>query len=165
MARTVGYPAVLKILSEDISHKSDVGGVALHLEDEATLLGAARTMLARLAHEQPNARIQGFTVQSMVQRRHAQELIVGSTVDPVFGPVILFGQGGTAAEVLADRAVALPPLNLPLAQALLASTQVSRLLAGETHRRLTRKRSIVFWLRFLSYWLRSRRFPSWTSIP
>ena len=83
VARTVGYPAVLKILSEDISHKSDVGGVALHLEDEATLLGAARTMLARLAHEQPNARIQGFTVQSMVQRRHAQELIVGSTVDPV----------------------------------------------------------------------------------
>ena len=66
----------------------------------------------------------------MVRRPHAQELIVGSTIDSVFGPVILFGQGGTAVEVMADRAVALPPLNLPLAKALVSRTRVARLLAG-----------------------------------
>ena len=129
-ARAIGYPVVLKIVSEDISHKSDVGGVALHLQDDAQMRHAVRTMLARLAREVPQARIQGLAVQAMVQRPQAQELIVGSTIDPVFGPVILFGQGGTAVEVMADRAVALPPLNVPLAKALVAGTRVSRLLAG-----------------------------------
>jgi acetyltransferase len=129
-ATALGFPVVLKILSDDISHKSDVGGVALNLADEAALRHAAATMLARVQQQLPQARVQGFTVQSMVQRRHAQELIVGSAIDPVFGPVILFGQGGTAVEVMADRAVALPPLNVPLARALVARTRVARLLAG-----------------------------------
>jgi len=129
-ARTLGFPVVLKILSDDISHKSDVGGVALNLQDEADLREAAQTMLARIQRQHPKARLQGFTVQAMVQRQHAQELIVGSTIDSVFGPVILFGQGGTAVEVMADRAVALPPLNVPLARALVSRTRVSRLLAG-----------------------------------
>jgi acetyltransferase len=129
-AQAVGYPVVLKILSDDISHKSDVGGVALNLHDEADLRQAVQTMLARVQRQLPKARVQGFTVQAMVQRRHAQELIVGSTIDSVFGPVILFGQGGTAVELMADRAVALPPLNVPLAKALIARTRVSRLLAG-----------------------------------
>lgn len=129
-ARTLGFPVVLKILSDDISHKSDVGGVALNLQDEADLREAAQTMLARIQRQHPKARLQGFTVQTMVQRQHAQELIVGSTIDSVFGPVILFGQGGTAVEIMADRAVALPPLNVPLARALVSRTRVSRLLAG-----------------------------------
>ena len=129
-ALSLGFPVVLKILSDDISHKSDVGGVALNLQDEHDLREAAQTMLARVQRQYPKARIQGFTVQAMVQRRHAQELIVGSTIDPIFGPVILFGQGGTAVEVMADRAVALPPLNVPLAKALVARTRVARLLAG-----------------------------------
>lgn len=129
-AEAMGFPVVLKILSDDISHKSDVGGVALNLPDAAAVRAAAHTMLARVAQQLPLARIQGFTVQAMVQRQHAQELIVGSTIDRAFGPVILFGQGGTAVEVLADRAVALPPLNVPLAKALVARTRVSRLLAG-----------------------------------
>ena len=129
-AKAMGFPVVLKILSDDISHKSDVGGVALNLPDEAAVRNAAHTMLARVAQQLPQARIQGFTVQAMVQRQHAQELIVGSTIDRAFGPVILFGQGGTAVEVMADRAVALPPLNVPLAKALVARTRVSRLLAG-----------------------------------
>ncbi len=129
-AISIGFPVVLKILSDDISHKSDVGGVALNLQDEAEVRAAAQTMLARVLRQHPQARIQGFTVQSMVRRQHAQELIVGSTIDSVFGPVILFGQGGTAVEVLADRAVALPPLNAPLARALVSRTRVSRLLAG-----------------------------------
>lgn len=129
-AVSVGFPVVLKILSDDISHKSDVGGVALRLHDEAAVRSAADSMLARVRAARPEARLQGFTLQPMVQRRHAQELIVGSAIDPVFGPVILFGQGGTAVEVMADRAVALPPLNVPLARSLVARTLVARLLKG-----------------------------------
>ena len=129
-AQTLGFPVVLKILSDDISHKSDVGGVVLNLQNEDDLRDAAQTMLTRIQRQQPNARLQGFTVQAMVRRQHAQELIVGSTIDSVFGPVILFGQGGTAVEVMADRAVALPPLNRPLAKALVSRTRVARLLAG-----------------------------------
>lgn len=129
-AHTIGYPVVVKILSDDISHKSDVGGVALNLQDEAEVRDATKVMLARVLRQHPAARVQGFSVQAMVKRQHAQELIVGSTIDRVFGPVILFGQGGTAVEVMADRAVALPPLNVPLARALVSRTRVSRLLAG-----------------------------------
>ena len=129
-ACAIGFPVVLKILSDDISHKSDVGGVALNLQDEMEVREAAQTMLARVQRHHPQARIQGFTVQSMVRRRHAQEVIVGSMIDSVFGPVILFGQGGTAVEVMADRAVALPPLNVPLAKALVSRTRIARLLAG-----------------------------------
>jgi len=129
-ARDLGLPAVLKILSPQITHKSDVGGVALNLETEAAVAEAAHAMLARVARLQPQARVEGFTVQAMVRRPRAQELIVGGSLDPLFGPVILFGQGGTAVEVMADRALALPPLNRTLAAALVRRTRVSRLLAG-----------------------------------
>ncbi|MFN9746442.1 MAG: GNAT family N-acetyltransferase, partial [Betaproteobacteria bacterium] len=126
----VGLPAVLKILSPQITHKSDVGGVALHLETEAAVEQAARAMLERVARLQPGALIEGFTVQAMVRRPRALELIVGASLDPLFGPVVLFGQGGTAVEVLADRALALPPLNRSLAAQLVRRTRVARLLAG-----------------------------------
>jgi acetyltransferase len=126
----IGFPIVLKILSDDISHKSDVGGVVLNLGSAEEVRVAARTMLTRIRQARPEARLQGFTVQAMVRRAHAQELIVGASIDRVFGPVMLFGQGGTAVEVLADRAVALPPLNVPLARALVAHTRVARLLEG-----------------------------------
>ena len=129
-ARSIGYPVALKILSPQITHKSDVGGVALNIEDDTALRAAAAAMLARVVLHQPQAEITGFTVQRMVRRPRALELIVGAHVDPLFGPVILFGQGGTAVEVIADRAVALPPLNPPLARALVAGTKVARLLAG-----------------------------------
>ena len=130
MAAGMGFPVVLKILSQDISHKSDVGGVALGLDTHEAVHEAAQAMLARVRRQLPKARIEGFTVQTMVRMPHAQELIVGTTVDRIFGPVILFGQGGTSVEVVADRAVALPPLNVPLARALVSRTRVSRLLAG-----------------------------------
>ncbi len=129
-AASIGFPVALKILSKEISHKSDVGGVALDLKDAAAVRQAAQEMLVRLRRELPDTLLQGFTVQAMVSRKHAQELIVGSTVDPNFGPVILFGQGGTAVEVVADRAMALPPLNASLAQNLVSRTRVSRLLLG-----------------------------------
>jgi acetyltransferase len=129
-ALAIGWPVALKILSNDISHKSDSGGVMLDLGDEAALRAAVATMLQRVRQHEPKAVLQGFTVQSMVRRRMAQELIVGASLDPQFGPVILFGQGGTAVEVIADHALALPPLNQPLAQALVDRTRIARLLRG-----------------------------------
>jgi acetyltransferase len=129
-ATAIGFPVVLKILSPQISHKSDVGGVALQLETENDVRHAASAMLARVQRLRPDATVQGFTVQAMVRRPQALELIVGSHVDPLFGPVLLFGAGGTAVEVVADRAVGLPPLSAPLAEALIDRTRVARLLAG-----------------------------------
>jgi acetyltransferase len=126
----IGWPVALKVLSASLSHKSDVGGVALNLASADALREALTSMRARVRRLRPDAVIQGFTVQAMVRRGHAQELIVGASIDPVFGPVVLFGQGGTAVEVLADRAIGLPPLNEPLARSLVDRTRVARLLAG-----------------------------------
>ena len=129
-ARKIGYPVALKILSPDISHKSDVGGVRLNLRDDEDLAKAVTGVLASVHALRPQARVTGFTVQAMVTRPMAHELIIGASIDPVFGPVLLFGQGGTAVEVLADRAIALPPLNRALAGELVSRTRVARLLAG-----------------------------------
>ncbi|MEK8049085.1 bifunctional acetate--CoA ligase family protein/GNAT family N-acetyltransferase [Ideonella sp. DXS22W] len=125
-----GYPVALKILSPQISHKSDVGGVVLDIGDADALRAAAEAMLRRVAERRPEAQINGFTVQQLVRWPQARELIVGASIDPVFGPVILFGQGGTAVELVADRAIGLPPLNVPLARALVARTRVARLLGA-----------------------------------
>ncbi len=127
---TMGYPVALKIYSEDISHKTDVGGVDLFLDSHEAVLAAARQMLANVAVRAPDARIQGFTVQQMANRPGAYEVVLGVTSDPVFGPVILFGHGGTAVEVIADSAVALPPLNMKLARDLIERTRISRQLRG-----------------------------------
>jgi acetyltransferase len=129
-AARLGYPVALKILSPDVTHKTDVGGVALDLNDAAALTRAAGDMLARVKRLQPAARIDGFSVQTMARRPRAHELIVGAASDPIFGPVILFGHGGTAVEVVGDRAIALPPLNLGLARALIEQTRIAKLLAG-----------------------------------
>jgi acetyltransferase len=129
-AGAIGYPVVLKIASPQISHKSDVGGVALGLQDETELRRAADGMRQRVRSLRPDARLEGFTVQAMVRRPRAHELIVGVAGDPVFGPVVLFGQGGTAVEVVKDSAMALPPLTSVLAHDLISRTRVSALLAG-----------------------------------
>lgn len=129
-ASELGFPVVLKILSPDLLHKSDLGGVRLDLEDAAAVADAANTMLVRLRRARPDARLQGFSVQTMVQERAAIELILGVHSDPTFGPVILFGHGGTAVELFEDRAIALPPLDEAMANALIDRTRVSRLLAG-----------------------------------
>ena len=130
IAATMKGRLALKILSPDIVHKSDVGGVVLNLPGPAEVEKAAREMLERVIQISPGARITGFTVQTMARRPGAQELIVGVATDPVFGPVIMFGQGGIAVEVIADRAMALPPLNTTLANELISRTRVSRLLEG-----------------------------------
>jgi acetyltransferase len=130
IAQEMGGPLALKILSPDLSHKSDRGGVRLNIETADECLEAAEKMLRRLAEAAPDARLEGFTVQRMERRPGAHELIVGVATDPIFGPVILFGQGGTAVEVIGDRAVALPPLNLALGTELISRTRVSKLLQG-----------------------------------
>jgi acetyltransferase len=129
-ATQMGQRVALKILSPDLSHKSDVGGVMLNLDGPEEVEKAATSMLKRVAELKPQANITGFTVQTMAQRPTAEELIVGVTTDAIFGPVILFGQGGTAVEVVADRAVALPPLNMNLARDLVSRTRVFNLLRG-----------------------------------
>ena len=129
-AAEVGFPVALKILSPQISHKSDVGGVVLDLEDAPAVLAAGYAMQRRLRSLLPDAVLAGFTVQAMARRPQAHELILGVATDPVFGPVLLFGQGGIAVEVTADHAMELPPLNMPLAQALVARTRVAKLLRG-----------------------------------
>jgi acetyltransferase len=130
IARKIGFPVALKVVSSDISHKSDVGGVVLDLSTPDEVQSAAVAMLKRVAFLKPNSKIQGFSVQQMIRKPGAHELILGAASDPVFGPIILFGQGGTAVEVVGDRAVGLPPLNMKLAQELVARTRVSKLLGG-----------------------------------
>ena len=129
-AAQLGFPVAIKILSPDITHKSDVGGVVLDLQTPDEVRNATEAIRRRVAEVKPQAEIRGFSVQPMARRPRAVELIVGAATDPTFGPVILFGQGGVAVEVLADRAIGLPPLNLRLAKELVSRTRVSRLLRG-----------------------------------
>lgn len=129
-ASEIGFPVAIKIVSPTITHKSDVGGVALNLSSEDEVHHAATGMIQRIAQLRPGAQLTGFSVQPMIRRPGAHELIVGAVVDPIFGPVVLFGQGGTAVEIIADRAIGLPPLNMKLARELVESTRVSRLLHG-----------------------------------
>ena len=129
-AAELGFPVVLKILSRDISHKSDIGGVRLNLASAEAVLQAAGDMLAAAGRVAGDARIDGFNVQQMIRRRDAHELIAGVAEDSVFGPVILFGEGGTAVEVIGDRSVGLPPLNPLLANEMIRATRVCRLLNG-----------------------------------
>lgn len=123
-------PVALKIRSAEITHKSDVGGVMLALEGADAVREQAQAMLERVASSRPDAKVDGFSVQPMVPRGSAFELIVGATVDPQFGPVILFGHGGTAVELTADTALGLPPLNMHLARELISRTRVAKLLGG-----------------------------------
>lgn len=130
VADEIGFPAALKILSPDITHKTDVGGVVLDIEDAEAMREAAQKMLRRIGEKVPSARIEGFTVQRMVSRPSAFELILGIVDDATFGPVLLFGQGGTAVEIVRDKAMALPPLNRVLADDLIRRTRIYNLLKG-----------------------------------
>jgi acetyltransferase len=129
-AAQIGGPVALKIRSPDIIHKTDVGGVALDLPNAQAVQKAAELMLERVTRNRPDARIDGFQVEPMLDRSRSHELIVGIAVDPQFGPCVLFGQGGTAVEVLNDIALGLPPLNMRLAFDLMRQTRVHELLKG-----------------------------------
>lgn len=127
---TQGSAVAIKILSRDITHKSDVGGVMLRLKTREAVANAAAEVIARAKRARPEARMDGVMVQPMIVRRSARELILGIADDPTFGPVIVFGRGGTAVEIINDKAVALPPLDMNLARSLVGRTRASRLLPG-----------------------------------
>ncbi len=132
-AETIGFPVALKINSPDITHKSDAGGVRLGISNAQAARSAYNEMLAAVRKNRPEARIDGVTIQPMLQRPNGRELLVGLVTDPVFGPVITFGAGGISVEVMGDRAVTLPPLNRRLVQDLIRSTRVSKLLGAFRH--------------------------------
>jgi len=128
-ARGIGFPVVLKILSPDIVHKSEAGGVLLNVGSEEEVRQGYATLTERAQAYRPGARISGVTVQPMV-RKHGHELIIGGKTDPLFGPVILFGMGGVGVELFKDVAVGLPPLNTTLIRRMFEETKVYELLKG-----------------------------------
>jgi acetyltransferase len=123
-----GASVAAKILSPDIVHKSEVGGVRLNLRSESAVREAVADMLVRAHTANPNARLVGVTIHPMIVRPRARELIIGVADDPTFGPVIVCGRGGTAVEVANDKALALPPLDLNMAHDLIAHTRICRML-------------------------------------
>src|SRR5712692_2656826 len=125
-----GSGVVVKILSPDIVHKSEVGGVRLNLTSERAVREATSDILDRALAQKPEARITGVTIHRMIVRPKARELIAGIADDPTFGPVVVFGRGGTAVEVIDDKALALPPLDLKMAHELIARTRVARVLGA-----------------------------------
>jgi acetyltransferase len=126
----IGYPVALKLYSETLTHKSDVGGVQLGLGDEAAVRNAYRAIEASVTAKAGRASFQGVTVQPMVQLDGGYELIIGSSLDPEFGPVLLFGSGGQLAEVFKDRALDLPPLTTTLARRMMEQTRILTALKG-----------------------------------
>jgi acetyltransferase len=129
-ADTLGYPVVLKLWSETITHKTDVGGVQLNLGDRDAVRRAYEAIANTVSERVGSQHFQGVTVQPMVRLSDAYELIIGSSIDPQFGPVLLFGSGGQLVEVYRDRAIALPPLNTTLARRMMEQTQIYKALKG-----------------------------------
>jgi acetyltransferase len=133
LASETGFPVVMKIDSPQIPHKSDVNGVRLNVANAAAVQSAWQEIVADAKRLRPEASIRGVTVEPMVRRVHGRELMVGVIRDPVFGPAIVFGTGGTAVEVHRDRAVALPPLNAFLIDDMIRGTRVAQLLGAFRH--------------------------------
>ena len=142
-AETVGFPVAMKILSPQISHKSDIGGVRLGLMSASDVMAAFREMTDHARAVRPEAQIEGVTIERMAQVDDARELVVGVSRDPVFGPVIMFGAGGTMVEILRDNAFALPPLNAVLANRLIDRTKVARLLDAFRDRHAVKREAVV----------------------
>jgi acetyltransferase len=128
LAVSMGFPVAMKIYSEDISHKSDVGGVALDIGNAADVRGAYHGLMDRVQRARPEATLQGVTVEQMLRTPNGREVMIGVINDPVFGPVISFGAGGTWVEVMKDVAVALPPINHRLAKDLISRTKIATML-------------------------------------
>ncbi|NET47064.1 bifunctional acetate--CoA ligase family protein/GNAT family N-acetyltransferase [Okeania sp. SIO2B3] len=129
-ADVIGYPVVLKLFSETITHKTDVGGVQLNLKDAEAVKWAYQNIQTSVAEKVGSEHFLGVTVQPMLSLDIGYELIIGSSIDPQFGPVLLFGTGGQLVEVFKDRAVALPPLNTTLARRMIEQTKIYQALKG-----------------------------------
>ncbi len=130
IAEEIAYPVVLKLHSETITHKTDVGGVKLNLTSAEAVRQAYREIESAVSRTEQSSSFLGVTVQPMIDKNKGYELIIGSSIDPQFGPILLFGAGGLLAEVLEDRAIALPPLNTTLARRLMEQTKIYEALQG-----------------------------------
>jgi acetyltransferase len=130
LAKKTGFPVVLKLYSKTITHKTDVGGVKLNLIDAAAVRDAFEAIQRSVSEKASADQFQGVTVQPMIKLSDAYELILGSSIDPQFGPVLLFGTGGQLVEVFKDRALALPPLNVTLARRMIEQTKIYTALKG-----------------------------------
>ncbi|HTT61092.1 MAG TPA: bifunctional acetate--CoA ligase family protein/GNAT family N-acetyltransferase [Bryobacteraceae bacterium] len=129
-AERIGYPVVLKLFSETITHKTDVGGVQLNLGGPEAVERAWRRIQTSVTEKVGAEHFQGVTVQPMIKIGDGYELIIGSSLDAQFGPVLLFGTGGQLVEVFKDRALSLPPLNTTLARRMMEQTKVYKALQG-----------------------------------
>ncbi len=127
-ARQIGFPVVMKIDSPDIGHKTDVGGVMLNIRSETEAKNAFETLMANARQHRPEAHLSGVLVEKMIDKEF--ELLMGAKKDPVFGPVIAFGMGGTAVEIFQDINLGLPPLNMALARRIIERTKIYKLLKG-----------------------------------
>ncbi len=128
IAQQLGFPVAMKINSPDITHKSDTGGVLLNLLNAQAVRSAYHEIIKNVQKSRPDATIDGISIQPMIVKPNGRELMVGVTNDPVFGPVITFGAGGTTVEIMGDRAVSLPPLNTFLVKDMINSTHVAKML-------------------------------------
>jgi acetyltransferase len=130
IAQQLGFPVAMKVNSQDITHKSDAGGVVLNLNNAHEVRSAYQHILDNVRISRPNARMDGISIEPMIVKPNGRELMIGVTSDPVFGPVITFGAGGTTVEIMGDRAVALPPLNGFLARELIHETRIAKMLGA-----------------------------------
>ncbi len=133
LAASIGFPVAMKIHSPDITHKSDAGGVRLNINGAKVVRAAYRELIEDVQRNRPEARIDGVTVEKMYRSPNGREAMIGVITDPVFGPLISFGSGGTAVEVMGDSAVALPPLNHQLARELIERTKIAKMLGKFRH--------------------------------
>jgi acetyltransferase len=130
VAENIGYPIAMKVLSTDISHKTEAGGVRLDIGSAHEVRGAYRELMEQVSKNAPEATIIGVTIAKMYRSPNARELMIGMVRDPVFGPVISFGSGGTNVEIMGDSAISLPPLNRRLAQDLIDRTKAAKMLGS-----------------------------------
>jgi acetyltransferase len=128
IAQQLDFPVAMKVNSPDITHKSDAGGVVLNLNNAHEVRAAYQHIMDNVQRNRPNAKVDGISIEQMVVKANGRELMIGVTSDPVFGPVITFGAGGIAVEIMGDRAVALPPLNTFLVKELIRDTRIARML-------------------------------------
>lgn len=133
IAQQLGFPVAMKVNSPDVTHKTDAGGVLLNLANAQAVRAAYHEIIENIQRYRPDARVEGISIEPMIVKPNGRELMVGVTNDPVFGPVITFGAGGTTVEVMGDRSVALPPLNSFLAKDLIQGTRVAKLLGAFRH--------------------------------
>ncbi len=133
LAESIGFPVAMKIYSPDISHKSDAGGIRLNISNAQVVRSTYRDLIEQVKEARPEAKIEGVTVEQMYQSPNGRELLIGIIRDPVFGPVISFGSGGTTVEVMGDSAIALPPLNRRLASDLINRTKAAKMLERFRH--------------------------------